>query len=80
MVIDYFGDGIGSIKRTTQVLWNALTGWYVTNVFVLLSIVSIVEPDFPFKALLKLFRAAKDSGVLPLLISESAIFCPLCPT
>jgi len=60
MVIDYFGDGIGSIKRTTQVLWNALTGWYVTNVFVLFT-TSIIEPDFPFKALLKLFRVAKDS-------------------
>jgi hypothetical protein len=39
--------------------------------------VSIVEPDFPFKAFLKLLRVAKDSAVLLLFISESAIFCPL---
>ena len=67
---------IGCSKRTDQVLWNTLTGWYVTTIFLLFT-VSIVEPAFLFIVFLKLFRSAKDSGVLLLLILESAACCPL---
>ena len=35
------------------------------------------EYNCPFIASLKLFRLAKDSGVLLLFISESATFCPI---
>ena len=40
---------------------KCLTGRYVTNIFVLLSTVSTIEPDYPFIEFLKLFRLAKDS-------------------
>lgn len=35
---------------------------------------TIVEPDSPFMAFLKLFRLTKDSGILLLFISESVFF------
>jgi hypothetical protein len=79
IAVDYCGVG-DCIKRTAQVLLNAFTGWYATNIFVLLFTVSIVEPACPLIAALKLFRLAKDSGIVLLFTSESTAFCPLLST
>src|SRR5918993_2711207 len=50
----------GCMKRTVHTLENAFTGWYDTAVMLPL-IISVIVPDCPFMAFLKLCRSPNDS-------------------
>lgn len=64
---------IASKEQRKYYKMHLLAGMLITS-FVSFT-VSIVVPACPFIAFLKLFRLAKDSGIVLLFISESAAFC-----